>query len=221
MTPRLAVQACELVDRLLRSPEEISIDGSGSPVETHDDSLDTCCAAEKTTVSGFEHLVQMISRLTPTTSATPTTPAATIEEISDQQAQLDKEQTLMAKSCQAVALYAADAALLTPWSSHQLNIAARTLLKQLCAAMPGASASSQHNEQDFIAAMVPAILPLLSSALTSDGTHSITQGPSQQEGEPSASLGQVQLTCNVEPSIGPSVHSQHVPDSLMCLVLIV
>ena len=230
MTPRWVVQACELVDQLLRPPEETSVDVSGNPVETQNDSLGICCEAEQTTVSGLGKLADVVSRLSPLAlqSLTATwSPAAMIEEVSDQQAQLDEAQLLMAKSCQAAALYAADAALLTPWSSHQLDVAARTLLKQLCAAMPGAfaspssqEASVQCNEQDFIVAMVPAILHLLSPALKLNGTCSITQGTSQQEGETSAS-SPVQLKSNAKPGIVLFVHLQHVQDSLMFLALIV
>ena len=222
MTPCLVVQACELVDQLLQPSEQISLDISDSPVGTDDDSLE----AEQRAVLVFGQLVEMVSRLTPiaSQSATPTwSPAALIEEVSNQQTQLDQQQTLVAKICQAAALYAADAALLTPWSSCQLELAARTLLKQLCAAMPGASASQkasiQRNEQDLIAAMLPAILPLLSSALMSDATHSVTQRLSQQEGENSVSFVPVQFKFNSKPRIGPFLHLQRVHNLLMCLAL--
>lgn len=213
MTPHLVLQAYELVDQLLKNPEKTSL---GSPLETHDDSLESSCEAEQTALSGIGKLTDVVSRLPPTARvrATPRwSPASLVEEVSDQEAQLGEGQLLMAKSCQAAALYAADAALLTPWSSHQLDVAARTLLKQLCAAMPGAlaspssqEASVQCNEQDFIVAMVPAVLHLLSPALTFNGIHSITQGRSQQEGGTLASSVPIQLKSNAKPSIVPFVH---------------
>ena len=228
MTPRLVMHACELADQLLRPPEETSVDASGSLVKTRNDSLGTRCEAQQRAVSGFGKLVDVVSGLSPVAqhSATPTWPTPMIEEVSNQQAELDQEQILMAKSCQAAALYATDAALLTPWSSHQLDVAARILLKQLCAATQGAftspspqKASIHCNEQDLIVAMVPAIMPLLSPALTFNRKHSVTQGPSQQLGATSISIAPVQLTFVAKPSIGLFVHLRHVCDLLMCFAL--
>ena len=221
------VQACELVDQLLRPPQETSVDVSGRLVERRSNSLGAKCEAQQRAVSVFGKLADVVSGLSPFAqqSATPTwSSAPMIEEFSTQQAQ--QEHILMAKSCQAAALYATDSALLTPWSSHQLDVAARALLKQLCAAMPGAlasrpsqKASVQCNEQDFIVAMVPAIMPLLSLSLLFNSIHSITQGPPQQEGATSATAAPVQLKFIAEPSIGLSMHSRHVCDLLICLAL--
>lgn len=200
MTSRLVVQACELVDLLLTPPEETSGDTLRSPVDNvlHGPSPE----AELKTVSNSAKLVDVVARLAPitlndtaqsATIMTPSSPVPMIEEVSHQYADTDREQLVMAKSCQVVALYAADAALLTPWSTHHLDVASRTLLKQLCAAIPGAvatpsqKASTPLDQQDFFVAMMPAVLPLLSPALTYDGEHSISQCISQQQGEISAS----------------------------------
>lgn len=192
MTARIVVQACELADQLLKPREETFAAVSGSPV---DGTRDLDHQLEHQAVSCFERLLGVVSTLAPGTlyntahSGKPTwSGAPVVEEVSDQQSELDKEQLLVIKSCQAAALYAADAALLTPWSSHQLDLAARRLLKRLCAAMPTAllvpphTASKQSDEQDLIAAVLPAILPVLSPALKFHGTHSISKGQPEQTG---------------------------------------
>ncbi|KAL3150892.1 hypothetical protein ABBQ32_000642 [Trebouxia sp. C0010 RCD-2024] len=187
MTGRSVLQACDLADRLLTPLEETLASVSGVPVDAQGN-LD--CQVEARAASDFERLLGVVLTIAPRTlqntapSPDPTWSAAsTVEEVSDQQAELHAEQLLVVKSCQAAALYAADTALLTTWSSHRLSVAARGVLKQLCAAMPMAvvapaqTASPQPDEQDLIAAIMPAVLPRLSPALMFQGTHSSTQGP--------------------------------------------
>lgn len=199
MTSRLVVQACQLVELLLTPPDQTFGDTLRSPVDN--EMLGACHDAELRAVSNFAKLVAVVAKLAPITlpgtaqsaaTMTPSSPVPIIEKVSDQCADMDRQQLLMAKSCQAAALYAADAALLTPWSSHHLDVASRTLLKQLCAAIPGAvatpsqKASTPLDQQDFIVAMTPAVLPLLSPALTCDGEHCVSHSTSQQQGEVSA-----------------------------------
>lgn len=192
MTGRAVLQACNLADRLLTPPEETVASVSDTPV---DGQRDLYHQVEARVVSDFERLLDVVSTVAPGTlqntapSPTPSRlPASTIEEVSDQQDKLNAEQLLVVKSCQAAALHAADTALLTPWSSHQLNVAARRLLKQLCAAMPTAVAappqtgSPQPDEQNLIAAIMPAVLPLLSPALIFEGTYSSIQGKPKNAG---------------------------------------
>lgn len=195
MTSRLVVQACDLVDLMLTPPEEISGDILRSPVDNV--MLGACHEAELRTVSNFAKLEDVVARLAPitltdtaqsATTTTPSSPVPMIEEVFDQYVDVDREQLVLAKSCRVAALYAADAALLTPWSTHHLDVASRTLLKQLCAAIatPSHKASTPLDQQDFFVAMMPAVLPLLSPALTYGGEHSISQCISQQQGEISA-----------------------------------
>ena len=207
MTSCSVLQARELADQLLQPPEETFAGMSGSRVVTHDHLRGKDRQAEQNAASCFEKLACVVSKLAPITplstaqSAIPTgSPAPLVEEVSDQQAELEEQQVLVARSCQAAALYAADAALLTPWSTLQLDVAARTLIKHLCAAMPQPvtmspqAAPTQNIEQDLIVAIMPAILPLLSLALIYDGTHSLNQGEAQQEGKLSSNMTRSNMT---------------------------
>lgn len=93
-------------------------------------------------------------------------------EASSQGAATD-QQTLFGKACLAVALYAADTPLLSPWTSHQLDLASNKLMVALENSVwrfngvrdakndPCASPSVPCNAQDLITSLMPSLLSML------------------------------------------------------------
>ena len=199
-------QPPQLANQLLNPPQEQFADATGAPFGSNGKHANAPRAYISWAASNFTSLIQHTAQ-TPTEAlmyALQPTPqraqsSLLIEEISKEQEQLHEEQELQAqlllKCCQVAALYAADPALLTPWSSHQLDVAARALLKQLCSTSSEIASSVQpavlpSSEQHFLVAVLPSILPLISSdtAHTSASTNHISSPPEPGAGPASRSV---------------------------------
>ena len=175
-------QAREAADQLLDPSQELYAGASGCPAYSNDAPFSAGQRAQHFAASNFETLLSGVSDLAPAalqgaSQSDPQVPSGVlIEEVSEQavsiQESTQEQMELAARSCQVAALYAADAALLTPWSSHQLDTAARALLKQLCAAMGTGNAGMrqsrrvQPTDQDLFATLLPTLLPILSPCLS-------------------------------------------------------
>lgn len=197
MSPDTLIHACEIADQLLKPAQEAYADVSGHPNDPTSAILRAAQQERNRAASYFRELFCEVTELAPVALQAMSkpkplvcTPGALVEEVSEQEAGLYEQQQqqahLIAKSCQVAALYATDPPLRTPWSSRQLDAAARALLKQLQAAMQRAmpasqqSAAAQPTEQNLFATLMPDILPLLSPALMPKAAETLSQGISQQ-----------------------------------------
>ena len=173
-----------MVEALLQPSQELFSDGVGAPTQPDTIDLHDLHRHEATVLASLEqlenHLSDLIKQgrsLLPVTEpeGQPQRKGPLIEEISAVHADASVEKLLqrqlVANSCLVAALYAVDPALLTPWTTHQLDLASRKLLHTICAAcMPAASEANYTNatkdsEQNTLLPMFPLLLPQLQAVL--------------------------------------------------------
>ena len=195
-----AQQAERVVEVLLHPSQELFSDAAGVPTKTDVTQTDALHRHEFTALASlrqledhFRNLIKQGGSLLPVTESEghPQHKSHLIEELSAEHAGASEAKLLhtqlVLNSCLAAALYAVDTSLLTPWTSHQLDLAGRKLLHTICAACTpatskasytNATADSEHNN---LLPMLPLLLPQLQAVLMQDyKRHDNLQSPKQQ-----------------------------------------
>lgn len=184
--PKLDLQqVISVADTLLQPLEGTFADASGAP--TADCDKRDALRHHSLAVSAFATLTDYILQSQvepPEEHANRQHSSPFIYELSPEEAvlheQASQRQKLLVKSCLAALLYAEDSALLAPWSSHQLYLAASSLFVGLCQKVPvhktnespvADSGGRMYTQQDFLLWLMPALLPELSAHLKAEDSY--------------------------------------------------
>lgn len=174
-------QSCKLAHELLRSPQVCFSDASGAPHRPDISHLRMTESFHATAVSSIRKLDLLVIDVRQAGGLPLCEPQKTkgnypptgilIEELSPDTAAKAQErqlqEQLLSDSCLVVALYAADPVLLTPWTTHQLDIASRDVLQALAPSglsavakniLQGASRQQQPTVEQFLVSVLPQLL---------------------------------------------------------------
>ena len=174
-------QSCRLAHELLRPPQACFSDASGAPHQPDIAQLRMAESFHATALSSIQELDLLFIDLRQagglplcepqnTKGNYPTT-GILIEELSPDTAAKAQErqlqEQLLSNSCMVVAMYSADPVLLTPWTTHQLDIASRDLLQALAPSglsavaknvLQGSVGQQQPTDEQFLVSVLPQLL---------------------------------------------------------------